>query len=84
MAKSDISKELTELTAQLQLQNSPTRRFFLGIITGVGTALGATIVASLIILILARVVSTIDEIPFLDKIIDSNKIDQLIETRTKK
>ncbi len=45
----DLAQELHKLDATLRALNSPHRRFTLGMIHGVGTAIGATVIAAALI-----------------------------------
>jgi len=86
MAKSTKEKELAGLTTELsniavalEKQNSFKRRILLGILFGVGTAIGASIIASLIILTVARFF----EVTGLKGWIDTSSTQQLIEGQIK-
>jgi len=63
---------LKEIQRQLEKINSPWRRFTMGILQGLGTAIGATLVAGILIIILNQVVRSVNDIPILNKIIPSD------------
>lgn len=74
-----LSTEIAHLTQQVRLHNSFVRRFLMGIVAGVGTAVGATIVASVLVYSLSRIIKTVDDIPILGNIIQSERINQIIQ-----
>ncbi|PIR47859.1 hypothetical protein COV06_00450 [Candidatus Uhrbacteria bacterium CG10_big_fil_rev_8_21_14_0_10_50_16] len=49
-----LVKEVGRVASALEKQNSVKKRLLLGVVFGVGTAIGASIIASLIILILSQ------------------------------
>lgn len=52
-----LAKETQRIANQLEKQNNLSRRFVVGILFGVGTALGASLIATIIIVIFSRLVS---------------------------
>ncbi len=54
-----LSKELARVASALERQNSVKRRFFMGVVFGVGTAIGASLIASVIVLIMVRALSVV-------------------------
>ena len=57
--ETDLAEEMRELRAHIERINSPKRRFLLGVIAGVGTALGATIVAAPLIVALSNALTRV-------------------------
>ena len=57
--ETDLAEEMRELRAHIVRINSPKRRFLLGVIAGVGTALGATIVAAPLIVALSNALTRV-------------------------
>lgn len=55
----ELSKEITELTKAVRRSNSFIRVFFLGIVRGLGVAIGATIVAAIAVTLLWRAARTL-------------------------
>jgi len=55
-----LAEEIDELTTELQKQNSPSRTFWSGVIRGLGTAIGATLLFGVIVTILSFVVRGTD------------------------
>lgn len=54
-SRTELKNEVRKLRETLEHVNRLSTKFFLGIIAGVGTALGATIVAAILLYILSRV-----------------------------
>ena len=52
-----LAEELAHLAETLDRQNSWARRFLLGIAGGVGTALGATVIAGVVLFMLGNVLA---------------------------
>jgi len=73
-----LNQEIKTLTKEIKLLNSFPRRLALGVVTGVGTAIGATIVASVVIAILAQAIQSINDVPILNKLIQSQEIQQVL------
>lgn len=66
-----LNRQLKLLNRNLEKLNSPVRRFMLGVIAGIGSAIGATIFAGLILLLLSQFVRSLEDIPILKQIIDA-------------
>lgn len=64
----ETEKDLVLLNKQLAKLNSYSYQFFLSIVRGVGTALGATIIFSIVIAILAGFLKNTDFYPTLENI----------------
>ncbi len=58
-ADTALADEIAHLSFVIQQQNTWPRRLFLGIVQGVGTILGATVVAGVVLYILSAVVHQI-------------------------
>lgn len=58
-----LIKSIRELTEQIKKSNSLWRNFRLGIFFGVGSALGASIIAGILFGTLAKIYSSFQEIP---------------------
>ncbi len=54
-----LIKEISRTAAALEKQNNPGARFILGIVFGVGTAIGASIIASLVLFGSAKVLQMV-------------------------
>ncbi len=55
----NLSKQVSRVATALERQNSARRRFLMGLVFGVGTAIGASIIASAIIIFMVRAFSLI-------------------------
>jgi hypothetical protein len=52
----ELAKSVQELSKVFKLYISFKRRFFLGIVFGLGSALGATVIAAIVLIILSRLI----------------------------
>lgn len=55
----DFEKNVARLADEVQKLNAMPRRFLLGIVQGVGTAIGATVIAALVVYILVQILQSI-------------------------
>ena len=62
---SGIETELSTLNKHLEKQNSIPRKFLSSILTGLGTAIGATLVAGIVIYIILRIAEATNILDFL-------------------
>lgn len=67
------------LIAQLRKSNSLLRRFFMGIMMGVGTAVGATLILGVALTVLARLVNSFEDIPIINTIIENYRLDEYVD-----
>lgn len=80
--KSDFEptkNQLDKIAKNLEILTSLRHTFLRAIIVGVGTALGASIVAGIVMIWATRVIQTIDYIPFIQGIISSERIQNSIQ-----
>ncbi|MBU0625323.1 hypothetical protein KKF05_03200 [Patescibacteria group bacterium] len=70
-----LAEEVARVADVLEKQNKLSRRLFLGIVFGVGTAIGASIIASILILAFSRIMTAVG----LDTLVDSNQLKNLVE-----
>jgi len=64
-----LVREMKKLRLELEAMNSFMRRFSLGVLTGFGTVVGATVVVALVVFILSKL-ATIETIkPFVEQIV---------------
>lgn len=71
-----LVKRLRALNSNIKKQISFKRNFFLSIVSGIGYTIGATIVAGIVIAILSWTINSIEDVPVLNKLIDSTKLQQ--------
>jgi len=74
------NENLEALNKSLEKSNSFWHVLLLGIIKGVGTAIGATIIFAIVIFILSKTIKTIELIPSVDRFIQETNIDQIINS----
>lgn len=77
-----LEKVLKRIDQNLKKEVSFRHNFMLGVIRGVGTVIGATIVAGFVIMILSQLIKSVDDIPILNTILSSEELKELIETPT--
>ncbi|EKE11042.1 MAG: hypothetical protein ACD_15C00151G0020 [uncultured bacterium] len=66
-AKDNLILSMEKLTGEMEKMNSFSRRFFLGIVFGVGSAIGASIIAATIVTALINLIPPLQDAPFLRK-----------------
>lgn len=74
-----LNQNIDELNSYLSKQTSVKWRFMMGLVTGVSTAIGATIIAGLIIFMVTRFVESIYELPIIGEQLPQEQIDRLLE-----
>lgn len=73
-ASDSLKQSIDRLDRSIRQQNSLSRVFVRAIVAGVGSALGASLVAGIVVVLLARILQTIDYIPFISGVISSQEI----------
>lgn len=63
--KDELAVNIKELDKDIVKANSFYRVFLRGVLWGVGTALGATIVAAIVITLLSKIINSMNYIPVL-------------------
>jgi len=58
-----LSKNIQELTKQIESSNSSWKNFGRGVIFGIGSAIGASIIAAIIIGTVAKIIHSVQGIP---------------------
>lgn len=75
MEKQSLSKEdkktIEEINEKLSRMISFRFIFFKGIINGLATFLGATIVAAFVLAVLSRFIDSVEDVPVLEDVVDS-------------
>ncbi|MBU0975193.1 MAG: DUF5665 domain-containing protein [Patescibacteria group bacterium] len=74
-----INKNLRKLQKSMYKSNSLKWNFFKGLVSGVGYTIGATIIFGILLAILSKTINTVDDVPVLNKIIQTIQIDGVIE-----
>ena len=57
--QNDLERNIEQLTRAVEKQNSYVQRFLLGIVGGIGTAIGATVIAGLVLVWLVQFLQTV-------------------------
>ncbi|MDP3995184.1 MAG: DUF5665 domain-containing protein [Patescibacteria group bacterium] len=75
----ELSTNIKKLKDSFEEGQTFKRSFYLGIARGVGAAIGATVVAGLLVLLAQKLVSSAEDIPILNKFIGVEKVEVIIE-----
>lgn len=75
-----LIKNLEELNEKLDKRNSVLYNFGLSIVKGVGSLIGATIVATILLGLLSQVASSANDIPILKNIVDVQEVNRVLNT----
>ena len=73
----ELHNELQKLNKNIHRSNSIWRSLFKGLATGIGGALGATIVTGIIIAILAQTIHSVHDIPIIGNLITTFNLEEL-------
>ncbi len=82
MTNTELEEKIQQLTKQVKLQNSYKRNFTVGVVRGFGSALGATVVFGLVLAFVFQIIRSIDYVPVLNNILNSQAIEELIRKFT--
>lgn len=74
-----LPSEIQKLTKQMQRANSFWMVFLRGLVSGAAAAIGATVFAGVVLLILWRLIQAVDTVPVLKDIIQAIELDRLVE-----
>lgn len=80
-SNAELNKNLKRLNRNLEKENSVARNIWMGIIKGAAGAVGATLVAGIILTILARTLDSAKDISILKPFLGSGKIQESIEKK---
>jgi hypothetical protein len=72
----DFAGSVSRLTKMMRKQNSLSRRFLAGMVFGVGSAIGATVIAAALVIVLSRLLAPIG----VDLMSDLRQIRQTLDT----
>lgn len=72
---------LRELNEKLEKQTSFWGNVQIGVVRGVATAIGATIVAAIAFSVFSSAINTVDDVPIIRDIIDEANVQNAIEAR---
>lgn len=77
-----LDKNLQALNQTLQRTNSFKYSFLRGLVIGTGTAIGATVIAAIVIAILARSLQRFEGVPGLDRVLNASGIDKALDSES--
>jgi hypothetical protein len=76
-----LEKNIKELSEILEKQNSFKMVVLRGVVFGLGSAIGATVIAGLVLVILGATINTIEELPLIGKwFTEATLFDEAMET----
>lgn len=84
MVSDEILLELKKVNSNLSKQISFKRGFLLSMIQGIGTAVGATLIAGIVIALLYQFIISIDTLPLIQKLFPQPTLQQLLNSTFKK
>jgi len=74
----DLNKNIEILSGRIDRSNSLARNVLLSLLKGIATALGATVVAAVLIAILGRSIKTLSDVPIVGPLIESSQVERYI------
>ena len=74
-----LQAAVEKLTKKIEIKNSVRHSFLLAIINGVGSVIGAGIVAGILIAFLVQVLSSLDNIPAFNLVIDTKQAQEQLQ-----
>ena len=78
-----LTKEIEKITDRVEKSNSFSRTIMKGLIYGAATAIGATIIAAIVITILSKTINTVTDIPVvgdsIGNLLEQTKINSILE-----
>lgn len=74
-----LYKEISRTNKLLARQNSFRRNFTLSVVQGMGSALGATLVAGILVALFYQLLVSVNEVPFFHNLIPSSAADQFLQ-----
>ena len=80
----DLQKELRDLTIAVQKANSFWRSMLKALLTGIAGAIGASLVAGIIIGVLSFTIRSVYDLPIIGKIIQNTHLDEVLKSDSQK
>jgi hypothetical protein len=74
-----LNHNINRLNILIEKRLSFWRNFFLGVVTGVGSVIGATIIGGILIGFLVANIDKLDDIPLIRRVVDSEDLERYIE-----
>jgi hypothetical protein len=81
--ESEQLQYLKQIDNRLYRLTSLKWNFLMGLMRGVSTVIGATIIAGIVFGILARMISSVDSVPFINQLIENSGIEQTVRQQVK-
>lgn len=72
---------LNEINEKLEKRVSLLENFKVGIVRGLGTAIGATIVAGIALALLSRVIDQVEDVPIIDDFVERTNLEESIDSQ---
>lgn len=67
----ELNKNIQDLSREIKKANAFHFIFLRGILWGLGSALGATVVAVILVTILSRIIQSVNDVPILNNILNN-------------
>ena len=74
-----LEENLVELNEHMAKANSLGRAFVIGILKGLGVALGATLVLGLLVTLLLKTIQTVEDIPIINDFVKELRLGEVVE-----
>ena len=75
-----LSSQIKRLTKAIEKQNSFYHNFLVGVVRGLGTALGASFVAAIVIMLLSIAWRWIERMPIIENLLPVDRVSNILET----
>jgi hypothetical protein len=76
-----VENNLIFLNQNLEKQNSFWHGFLMSVIQGVGEVIGATLVAGVVLIILSKFITSVEQVPLIGKLVKSTQIEKTINPK---
>ena len=74
MEVESLTEQIRKLNAKLYKQTTPKYVFIHALVAGIGSAVGATLIAGMVIAVLAQTIHTIEDVPIIGNIVRNDII----------
>lgn len=76
MDSDELNKNLTKLNKNIEKQLSFKFILLKGVVYGVATVIGASVVAGIVLSILSKTIDSVDDIPLIEDVVDEIEIEK--------
>jgi len=80
---SNLEKSISSLEENIKKQTSLSRNFTISLVRGLGGAIGATVIFSIVFAFSIKVIQSIDYVPLLNNILSSKAIEDIVSNFAK-